>query len=260
MGRDQDHAKGNLDNYATITRTTEAQGTMVDPVTGTITDADNGVSVISFDNDSMIQCAEQFYTYNMGYDLPWTTIYSENNHKDKIALYRNLAPGYRGRIMSVGTMAVYYRFKGLGYDIKNDYPMMYEAAQKVKETIKDSVYTGTYIETLHNYDFDFWIALPEEAADSEPDAARAKAALAVSMPEYTATASNIIELEDRVIDFSNSGVKKETDKDGTSYASMPLADKSATMVIYNADMPKNKVGLRVRTDGIAKLSLYGKIA
>lgn len=86
MGRDQDHAKGNIDNYTLITRTTDAQKTRVDPVLGTITDSADGVSVLNFLDDRIIKCGEQFFAYNMGYELPWTTIYSENNHNDKIAL------------------------------------------------------------------------------------------------------------------------------------------------------------------------------
>ncbi|MBQ3462707.1 MAG: hypothetical protein IJH36_06265 [Clostridia bacterium] len=168
MGRDQDHAKGNIDNYTLITRTTHAQKTKVDPVLGTITDSADGVSVLNFLDDRIIKCGEQFFAYNMGYELPWTTIYSENNHNDKIALYRKVSDGYHGRIMGNGTMAMYYRYKSLGYDIENDYPMLYMAAQKVKETSRDSVYTGTYLDTLHNYNFDFWISLSQSAADSAP--------------------------------------------------------------------------------------------
>lgn len=272
MGRDQDHAKGNIDNFVLLSRTTDAQKTLVDPVTGTITEAENGISVTKFGDDSIIKGGELFFEYNMGYDLPWTTIYSENNHDDKIALYRGLSSGYRGRLQSTGTMAMYYRYKGLGYDIENDYPMLYEAAMKVKESTKDNVYTGTYIDTTHNYDFDFWTDLTPEAADSEPDAERAKRALAAELPEYTAAPSNIIELEDRYIDLNVNGehaqldyphnesdlpIEKKTDSDGTSYAHMPLVGTDArTMVVYNADMPKNKLGLRVRTEGSARLRLY----
>lgn len=279
MGRDQDHAKGNIDNFVLLARTADAQRTRVDPVSGAVTAAEDGVSVTAFRDDSIIRGAEIFFEYNMGYDVPWTTIYSENSRgedsrKDKVALYRRAAAGYRGRLQSTGTMAMYYRYKGLGYDIENEYPMLCEAAMKVKETTRDFVYTGTYIDTIHNYDFDFWTDLAPASADSAPDPARARRILAKELEEYTAAPSNIIELEDRFIDLNVNGayaqldyphnasdmpIEKMTDSDGTAYAHMPLSESDArTMVVYNADMPKNKIGLRVRTEGGVELKLYNK--
>ncbi|MBQ3462706.1 MAG: hypothetical protein IJH36_06260, partial [Clostridia bacterium] len=96
----------------------------------------------------------------------------------------------------------------------------------------------------------------------------------MDLKAYEPTPSNIVELEDRFIDLNVNGeyasldyptnasdvpIEKNTDKDGAEYAHMQLkGSDTRTMVIYNADMPKNKLGLRVRTDGAAEIKLYAR--
>ena len=270
MGRDQDHAKGNIDNFVLLARTTENQRTKVDPQKGTISSALDAVSVMEFQNDAIINGSELFFAYNMGYDIPWTTIYSENNHKTdrtmKVAFYRAPAPGYHGRIMSTGTMAMYYRYKGLGYDMSK-YPMLSYAASRVKESSRDNVLTGTYIDTIHNYDFDFWTDLNKEAADSDKDSKRAAEILAKDLAPYEAAPLNIIEIEDRFIDMNvidsdvQTGYPSNTSdvpiEKGDGYARLTLKGADArTMALYNMDMPKNKLGLLVRTTDVTEFKLY----
>lgn len=272
MGRDQDHAKGNTDNFILISRTTDIQNTKVDPETGTVTDKADGVSVTKFLDDSILRSAELYFEYNLGYDVPWTPIYGENDGKDKVTVYRTTNSGYRGKIMSTGTAAMYYRYKAMGYDLEKNYPFCAEAGKKVIGSNRDFIYTGQYIEYIHNYDFDFWTGLPASAADGKPDAAKAERVLKKELAPYEGTKANIIPIENRFIDLnanaayaqmpfpkndSDKPIEQKTDADGTQYAHMQLVGADArTMVVYNSDVPANKIGLRVRTNDVLRLTLY----
>lgn len=272
MGRDQDHAKGNTDNFILISRTTDIQNTKVDPKKGTVTEAADGVSVTKFLDDSIIRSAELYFEYNLGYDIPWTPIYGENDGKNKVTVYREPNGGYRGKIMSTGTAAMYYRYKSMGYDLEKDYPFCAEAGKKVIQSNRDFIYTGTYIEYIHNYDFDFWTGLSAAAADGKPDAAKAARALAKELAPYEGTEENIIPLGNRFIDMnanedsaqlpfpkndSDKPIEQKADADGTEYAHMQLVgDDARTMVVYQSDVPKNKIGFRVRTNDVIRLTLY----
>ena len=47
---------------------------------------------------------------------------------------------------------------------------------------QQAIRSGTFINQLHNYAFDFWIGLPSAASDAKPDPEKARRALAVDLP------------------------------------------------------------------------------
>lgn len=267
MGRDQAHAVGNTDNLLLMSRTADIQHTLVDEDTGLI--SENGVSVREFGGDKIIKGAQQWVQFNMGYRFEWTPVWAENEG-DKQVIYRDIADEYRGRLLGNSLPSTYLSYKGLGYDLENDYPYITYAFNKVWEADRDRVLSGTYIETLHNYSFDFWTNLGKDAAISEPDPERAEKALKTDIEEYAGTPSNIIEFENRWIDLSELGTdelsypKGDDDKpiediteDNREFTRVTVGNTPRSLVIYSTEgMPKNKIGFMVRSEGNAKINIH----
>ncbi|MDF2645596.1 MAG: hypothetical protein K0Q73_1401, partial [Paenibacillus sp.] len=68
MGRDQAHGAGDVTNAEILARLLLAQGTKVDPVEGTVSLAPNAVGPYEFLNDRILDAAEYFAKFMIGYD------------------------------------------------------------------------------------------------------------------------------------------------------------------------------------------------
>lgn len=71
MGRDQAHGETNIDNFAGLARTLAVQGTLVDPVAGTVSTAGNAVSAYDFLGQRLLDGANAFFGFMMGAPTPW---------------------------------------------------------------------------------------------------------------------------------------------------------------------------------------------
>ncbi len=168
MGRDQDHAEGNLNNLLMMIRTMEVQKTRFDE-RGEI--AKDGESPISFADNRLLKGFEAYAKYNLGFETPW--IPTEAESVGVKVFYDAPSPQGEGNFSLNGFVAGYYAYKALGcgesemkytalaYDTL--YPYFYETAV-----------SGSFITALHNYAFDFWIGLPRSAEDKKERSKKAR--------------------------------------------------------------------------------------
>lgn len=272
MGRDMAHAEGNINNLLMMSKTIDFQKTKVDPVNGTVTDKANGVSPLHFLDDRLPKGAALYAKYNLGYGLPWVPTYSENdpNHPDFRASYDQISYFGRG---AFGSAFHYYYLKGLGFDLESG-PLRFikVAFDAAASSGQERIRSGGYLDTLHNYGFDFWIGLSAAASDAAPDAAKAKRALASVMPPPAAASNGAPahgrQLAYQFVDLSaharpgdiypgsprDISLKVMRDADGTGYVRMTIAQDPRTMVITSRFPPGS--GLRLRSNSFVKLSFY----
>lgn len=269
MGRDEAHAFGNVDNLNLITRMIDLQGTKVDPVSGRVTEHTNGVRSSSFLNDRLLEAAEYFSRFNMGYGIKWTPVFSSLGVNPKI--YKNISPEYRGRVDMNGYPAFFYWFRGLGYDLEK-YPALKISALKAIKSQRNRVGTGEFINTLHNYNFDFFIGLPKAAAIGTPDLQKAQKVLAVNMGNYTMSPKGVRQVEDLYVDLSaikipgtfyphsNNDIPLEVKKEQErTFVRMCLQNGvPRTMVNLEGSMscPVGKTGILIRSDAPVRIDLH----
>jgi hypothetical protein len=270
MGRDQPHAAGNIDNLLMMAKTIGFQGTKVDPVSGTVTDAKDGVSVVHFLDDRLPKGAALFAKYNLGYELPWTPTWSETG-KDNMVTYDQISYFGRGSIGGNGISAGYYFYKGIGLDVDSGpYGYLKVALDATATGREQAARSGKFIDQLHNYAFDFWIGLPASASDAAPDPQKAKRALAVKLPPLKVTRDGVSvtgeQFEFEFVDLpahaqpgdsspgSSEGKPLQVmrDADGTGYLRIAL-DKDPRSFVAFSRFPRG-AGLRVRSNGLVKLS------
>jgi S-layer homology domain len=273
MGRDMPHAEGNLTNLLMMAKTIDFQKTKVDPVNGTVTDQADGVSPIHFLDDRLAKGVALYTKFNMGFGLPWVPTYSETDphHSDYLARYDLISPRGRG---TFGGAASYYYFKGIGLDMEKGSNRYIKAGFDAKASSRESARSGIYLDSLHNYGFDFWIGLPAAASDAAPDPKKAKRALAPVLPElevtYKGSPVKGVQFEYQFVDLSvhaqpgdiypgspkDIPLKAQLDADGTGYVRMGIDQHPRTMV-FTGRFPRGS-GLRVRSNAFVKLGFYRK--
>ncbi len=240
MGRDQAHGCGDLTNSAILSRLMQSQGTKVDPKYGTVSTDSNAVDCFTFLNDRLVNAADFFFKYMLGYDTKWVSvpfaIASDGTIKDAYAAF---AASYRGRYSTINfwDFYTYYAYEqGMTQEeIKAMYPYFFEGYTK-------KIYTG-----WDNKDGggDFWVFLPKEAAGD------------TSFIPKTAP-QNVIPVENRgALVTVNSNASTETDGDGTTYFHFEKYGGESRVAMNSAGIGSNEFLFRVRTDGIAKLTMSG---
>ncbi|WP_018752019.1 putative Ig domain-containing protein [Paenibacillus sanguinis] len=248
MGRDQAHGGGDLTNAAIISRMLLAQGTKVDPLTGTVSDADNAVGPYEFLNDRILAAADYFWKYMLGYDTSWVPVVfsSDENGKTK-GIYHRIADSYRGRMTTANFWDLYYYYTySKGVDLKEKAPYYHEAF--TKRIPSNYYYQGRLQMNWDNVDGggDFWLYLPE-AAESE----------GTSMLPKEQSSAAFVELEDRYTAFDARIATKQEDEH--SYVRVPSTLSGSQLVVQNlsyADRSKERlIGLKFRTDGAAVVEL-----
>ncbi len=240
MGRDQAHGCGDLTNSAILSRLMQGQGTKVDPVYGTVSDAPDAVDCFAFLDNRLVKAADFFFQYMLGYDTEWVSvpfaIAPDGTIKDAYAAF---ASTYRGQYSTINFWDFYTYYactQGITKEqIKEQYPYFYEGYTKKTYTNWDNGDGGG----------DFWVFLPKQAAGDTS-----------FIPK--AAPKNVIPVENRgslVTANSNSNLK--TDGDGTTYFHFEKYNGESRVAMSSAGIENNEFLFRVRTNGMAKLSMSG---
>ncbi|WP_339310977.1 LamG-like jellyroll fold domain-containing protein [Paenibacillus sp. FSL M7-0896] len=220
MVRDQPHSFDNIEGLAVLAAIISAQGTQLDPVTGTATTAPEGVDVYSFMNDRLIKGVNYYYKYNLGYDVPFND-----------GLNAPISPDRRGRLS--GREDYYYIYKyGKGYtDNDPDFKYVAEALYQTWEI---------YGLTVN----DLWLYIPDGALGS--------AAPSAIVQENGGTVP--YQLETRFTPF-DSGI---TRTDGA--IRVEAAESGSTFAVYGLGIWRGgDLAFRIKSNSITALELLGNL-
>ena len=129
MGRDQAHAGDDMDIFMNISRMLNAQGTKVDPLTGTISNKLDAVGPYEFLDDRILAAADQFCRFMLGRDTPWIPTPSDIGPDGTTRqIYPRIADNYRGRIRGLDIWDAYYHYTfQKGVDVSKRAPYYHEA-------------------------------------------------------------------------------------------------------------------------------------
>ncbi|MFB7251189.1 discoidin domain-containing protein [Microbacterium sp. NPDC056234] len=243
MGRDQAHGGGDLINATMLSRMMMTQGTKVDPVDGTVSDAADAVGPYEFLDDRILAAADYFWKYMLGYTVDWTPVgYAISLDGTVRDTYNFVSSAYRGRYNTAGVWDLYYYYKYVrGENVEEIAPYLAEGFSK--RLPLTFYYGGNVNRSWESPDGggDFWLTIPEEAAGS-------------SIPHRQADATRL-EFEDR---YTQLTAGSNTIVEGDTGFVRLLASEEGTRVAYLTSTTTNKlVSLRVRTDGVANLRLEG---
>lgn len=251
MGRDQAHGCGDLTNTAILARLMQAQGTKVDPVEGTVSEAEDGVDVYSFLDNRILEAADFFFRYMLGYDAEWIqapfAITQDGIIKDN---YAGFSPSYRGRYSTINfwDLYTYYTYvnPGSGVDLVKDYPYFYEGF--MKKMPSNYYHNGGLSVNWNNVDGggDFWLFLPPQAkGDSR--------LLAEEQTDYR------VEIEDRGSMVANKEAMSIQEDNGVEYIRFVPSAKESRVSVTSGGTGGRTIALRIRTDGMAQLCLSGGV-
>jgi hypothetical protein len=234
MGRDQAHGGGDLTNMAVLSRMLLAQDTTVDPVDGTVSTAEDAVGPYEFLDNRILDAADYFWQFMLGYDTEWTPVgYAISPDGTIRDTYNHIADGYRGRYATASFWEIYYHYKfTLGRDVEAMAPYFAEAYAKRPGPL---YYRGGTVSNAWDGGDgggDGWLFAPAEAAGE-------------SVPPLGDN-PNILEVEDR---YTHLAGDVET---GDGYVRM--ADGAEIAYLSGANS-RPQLGFRVRTEGDAVLHL-----
>lgn len=143
MVRDQPHSYDNIVNLAVLADIITAQGTLLDPVKGTATTANNGVDVYSFMGDSLLKGTNFYYKYNLGYEVPFNDGRNAGVSADR-----------RGRLSARDDFYYIYKY-GKGYTDDNpDFKYLKQALYRYWDVFGPEVN-------------DSWLDIPDGALGTE---------------------------------------------------------------------------------------------
>ncbi|WP_350275637.1 putative Ig domain-containing protein [Kribbella sp. HUAS MG21] len=234
MGRDQAHGGGDLTNAAIISRMLLAQGTKVDPVAGTVSDAANAVGPYEFLNDRILAAADYFWRFMLGYDTPWTPMaYAISPDGTIRDTYNHIADGYRGRYVTASFWEIYYYYEFTrGKDVEAMAPYFAEAyAKRPGPLYHRGGAVGNYWDGVDGGG-DSWLFAPAAAAGQST--------------KPLGTNPNISEVEDRFTHLAGDV------RAGDGYVRMGPGSKIAYL---NGATNRPELGFRVRTEGNAVIRL-----
>ncbi|MFG3340941.1 discoidin domain-containing protein [Glycomyces sp. NPDC048151] len=237
MGRDQAHGGGDITNAVILARMLLAQGTEVDPETGTVSTAANAVGPYEFLGDRILDAADYFWQFMQGYDTEWTPVaYAISPDGTIRDTYNHISNSYRGRYATASFWEIYYHYKfTLGQDIETMAPYYAEAYAKRPGPL--SYRSGGVNNAWDNGDGggDSWLFAPAEAA-GEP----------VPPLEPSGT---ILEVEDRYTHLAG---------DVTAADEYVRMEPGSEIAYLNGGNGKPSTAFRVRTEGAAELRFgYG---
>ncbi len=241
MGRDQAHGGGDLTNAAIISRMLLAEGTKVDPVAGTISDAPNAVGPYEFLNDRIIAAADYFWRFMLGYDTPWTPMaYAISPDGTIRDTYNHISNGYRGRYNTASFWDIYYYYAfSRGEDVTKLAPYFAEAYAKRNGPL--FYYGGSRNNAWDNVDGggDSWLFAPAAAAGQT----------ALPLPD----SPTILEVENKYTRLSGD-VERRTDG-STGYMRMSTAGHGSEIAYLSGSTSKQLLAFQVRTDGEVRLRI-----
>ncbi|WP_260403049.1 MULTISPECIES: putative Ig domain-containing protein [unclassified Paenibacillus] len=248
MGRDQAHGAGDITNAAIISRMLLAQGTKIDPVKGTVSNAPNAVDIFDFLDHRILTAANYFWQYMLGYDTPWTpVVYTMDANGNPMGIYRTISDFYRGRMNTAQFWDIYYYYTySKGVNLSEKAPYFYEAFRK--RIPPNYYYKGTLSKAWESPDGggDFWLYIPPAAVLEGSN----------NVPKEM-TSDAVVEIEDRYTALDS---RSTTKQEGTiSYVEITATDEGSTIVPLNLSFGQRTstklIGLKIRTQGIATLEL-----
>lgn len=225
-GRDQGHTYATISGLSTLAQSIYVQGTLVDPETGEISNAENAVNPFEFQNDRLLKGVTTALRYNLGYEDNWITADSSRG------FYREPSTAsWRGRVNHcLGIIYNYYRY--------------IEGEDMTKEEFSDLAKTyERYMPELTTTD-DFPLAatllyLPDNAKDN------------FTALDWYAETDMVKQLENYTAKLSGTAVV-ETEGNITYVKTSPGTEIATSTYAW----PKEGgMGLRVRSDGTAAVEV-----
>jgi hypothetical protein len=234
MGRDQAHGAGDLTNAEILARLMIAQGTKVDPVTGTASTAANAVGPYEFLDDRILAAAELYATHMIGYQIPWVPTASHMNQAgEPTVVYKVVSDGARGRTTTLVWELFYYYKYVRGFDME----------QRVPNFTRFFASRSSLGWSSGDGGDDMWLGIPAAAAQAEGTKYQMKP---VVLPYF--------EVEDRFTALDGNSVAMQ---DGTaSYVRVTATTPGSALVVFGYGAGGSSYALRIRTNGTATLNLY----
>lgn len=233
MGRDQAHSTGDVINVEYLARMLLTQGTKVDPETGTVSTEADAVNPYNFLDNRLLEGAEYFAQYMLGYETPWTPLAA---HTDEFGnptiIYKQLASGYRGRIGGEAYGLYYYYKYSEGINMEEEAPYFTEMFKKRHYFWWESPDAGG----------DYWLYIPEEAADEGEK----------YLPKISAN-PDLIELEQRYTSFDEHS--RTVQEDDLSFVEIHATNQGSKIAIVGSATGSKALGFRFRTNGTAKMNI-----
>lgn len=245
MGRDQAHGCGDLTNAALLSRMVLGQNTKVDPAAGTVSEEEDAVGIYEFLDDRILKTADFFFEYMLGNDADWVQVpFSMEEDGTIIDNYTAFSSNYRGRYQTINfwDLYVYYAYQRDDVNLEEDYPYFNEGF--MKKMPSNYYWNGSMGINWDNVDGggDFWLFLPAEAKDDSK-------LIAEEQVDY------LVEIEDRGSMISNKDAMAIASEDGVEYIRFSPSAEESKLSITSGGVSNDTIAFRIRTDGIAKLSL-----
>lgn len=236
MLRDQAHGQGDVDIFVALARIVDAQGTRLDPVAGTVSDATDAVSPYSFLDDRILDGADTFYAFMMGEDVPYVPATEGGS----------ISQAYRGRLQDPLSEAyLQYRYVA-DVDVVAEAP---HVAELYEQRDGPLYYYGSGVQNFWNdrgSDYtgaEYWVAFPEELAEVEDSVAPLAPTAELSVETFGSPLGD--------------GAARDADADGTSFIRLDAGAHDANLAIRRAiwgdRATQSLIGVKVRSDGTARL-------
>lgn len=275
MGRDQAHGSGDLTNAAILTRLLHAQGTKIDPISGSASAAEHAVDPVEFLEDRLLSAANYFWQYMLGYDTQWTPqAYAITGGDPRNVghggvvrdTYNSISGAYRGRFGTANFWDFYSYYTYVkGKNLGDVAPYFHEAFTM----LLPPSHAG-----WRNVDGggDFWLYLPQQA---QADAAKWMARLQRD--------AHIYEVEERYTNITKLDLTKPAVRKNNNPGNCPEEnniDESAVTTITDADVSFVRIQakpqggkivclslglheptirrLRIRTNGLSTMDIMGQ--
>lgn len=231
MGRDMGHAYDNNSALSTCAMMSLKQNTLVDPVSGEYTTAENGVNIFEFANHRLLAGTNLVSMYNLGKEVAFPSVDVGGYH------YASVNDTNRGNLYNaIGQVYCYYKYiahKDMqGDDIK--YVTQAYEARFPEAPAADDLGMATLLYT-------------------------ADEGIIEKMPEQDSSSSNTWQSE--YFTAVNYGSAEAVYEEGAAYAKISLADggtQIAHATAYYAPSENSKITLRVRTHGEVKVTLQNE--
>lgn len=234
MARDQAHAEGDITTLSAAARIIHNQGTRLDPVAGTVSDADDAVTPYGFLDNRLLDGADAFARFMMGDEPPFI---------DTSGGASTLSQAYRGRLRDLMN-DLYYQYTYVeGVDVEEEAPYV---ALLHRQSDGPLYRYGAHVENFWNprgsdfTDAEYWLAFPEELAEQDVRIPQPAESAWVPTAKYGLPIGE--------------GAKLITDDAGESFARLNAKRGDAAIavrrMVWGASM-----GIRVRTNGEATLQV-----
>ena len=233
MGRDQAHGAGDLTNAAILSRLMMAQGTKVDPVTGTASSAADAVGPYEFLGDRIFKVHELWHAFMLGYDIPWVPTASHTDYAgNPTVVYHTLSDYYRGRMGQNTWEAFYYYLYQRGINMEQSSPNYARFLSTRSGLNWDGADGGG----------DFWLFIPAAAA---ADGTK-------YLPMVTSGPYREVDWHFTPRDANSAVVTDAT----ASFIRTTATEAGSKYVVYGFGYGTARLGMRIRTNGLATMEAF----